>query len=52
MCLDLAGPGHVLFGSDYPMPADFTILHDLTNSLPADQSKAVRGDNALRLFNL
>lgn len=52
MCLDLAGAGHVLFGSDYPMPADFTILHDLTKSLPADQSKAVRGENALRLFNL
>ena len=52
MCLDLAGPDHVLFGSDYPMPADFGILHELTKSVPTDQSNAIRAGNAQRIFNL
>jgi aminocarboxymuconate-semialdehyde decarboxylase len=52
MCINLAGADHVLFGSDFPMPADFGILHDLTTALPDDQSKAIRGRNALRIFKL
>ena len=52
MCLELVGPDRVLFGTDYPMPADFSRLHELTNGSPADQREKVRGGNARRIFNL
>ena len=52
MCISLAGPEHVLFGSDYPCPADFERLHALTDSLPIDQRRAVKGGNAKRIFKL
>ncbi len=52
-CIDLAGPEHVLYGSDYPhvtgdMPGCLARVH----SLPVDQRKAILGENARRLFGI
>jgi aminocarboxymuconate-semialdehyde decarboxylase len=52
-CIDLAGPSHVLYGSDYPHQT-----HDLkgclarVDKLPKDQKEAIRGGNAQRLFGI
>ncbi len=52
LCVEMGGPAHVLFGTDYPHPADIPILMELADALPADQSRAIKGGNARRLFGL
>jgi aminocarboxymuconate-semialdehyde decarboxylase len=50
-CIDLAGPAHVLDGSDYPhQTGDMPGCLARVNALPQDQRGAVRGANAQRLF--
>jgi aminocarboxymuconate-semialdehyde decarboxylase len=50
-CIDLAGPSHVLYGSDYPhQTGDMPGCLARVNALPQDQREAVRGGNAQRLF--
>jgi aminocarboxymuconate-semialdehyde decarboxylase len=51
--ISVVGPDRVLFGTDWPHQ-----VHDVegslanTAALPADQRDAIRGTNALRLFDL
>ncbi|MDH5748775.1 MAG: amidohydrolase [Rhodospirillales bacterium] len=51
-CVALAGPEKILFGTDFPMPADIPKLYSIIDSRPEDQSNAIKGGNAVRLFNL
>ena len=52
-CLDLAGPDHVLYGSDYPhQTGDMVQCLAQVNDLPWDQRKRIAGANAQRLFGL
>ncbi|MCZ6604929.1 MAG: amidohydrolase family protein [Alphaproteobacteria bacterium] len=52
LCLEIAGPRNMLFGTDFPMPADIPKLHALIDRLPDDQAAAIKGGNAERIFNL
>ena len=47
----LAGPGRVLFGSDYPLLSPRRQLQRVTALLPGDVSEAVCGGNAEILFS-
>jgi predicted TIM-barrel fold metal-dependent hydrolase len=47
----LAEPGHVLFGSDYPLLSPRRQLQRLTALLPADVAHAVCGGNADKLLS-
>lgn len=50
-CIDLAGPSHVLYGSDYPhQTGDMTGCLARVDRLPKDQKEAIRGTNAQRVF--
>jgi aminocarboxymuconate-semialdehyde decarboxylase len=52
-CIDLAGPSHVLYGSDYPhQTGDMKGCLARVDSLPADQKEAIRCGNAKRLFGI
>ena len=52
-CLDLAGPGHVLFGSDYPHNiGDMRGCLARVDALAPTVRHAVRGANAAELFRL
>ena len=52
-CIDLAGPAHVLYGSDYPhQTGDMKGCLGRVDSLPKDQKEAIRCGNAQRLFGL
>ena len=51
-CLDLAGPQNVMFGTDFPMPADIPKLYSLIDRYPADQRDAIKAGNAQRIFGL
>ena len=48
--VDLAGPGRVLFGSDYPLLSPRRQLQRITALLPGDVAQAVCGGNAEFLF--
>ncbi len=52
LCIEMGGPERVLFGTDYPHPAEIPFLMAMVDDLPADQTAAVRGGNALRLIKL
>jgi len=53
LCLDVAGPGRVLYGSDYPHNiGDMSGCLARVDALPAGVSARVRGGNALELFGL
>lgn len=52
LCMDLGGPERVMFGTDYPHPTDISGILNRVRDLPGDQSKAVLGGNATRLFGL
>ena len=49
--VDLAGPGRVLFGSDYPLLSPRRQLQRVTALLPGDVVQAVCGGNAESLFS-
>lgn len=49
--LKFAGADRVLFGTDYPHPADIPKLKELVDGLPTDQSKQVYSGAAERIFN-
>lgn len=49
--VDLAGPGRVLFGSDYPLLSPRRQLQRLSALLPGDVAQAVCGGNAEFLFS-
>jgi aminocarboxymuconate-semialdehyde decarboxylase len=52
-CIDLAGAGHVLYGSDYPhQTGDMPGCLERVEALPPDQREAIRGRNAQALFRL
>ena len=52
-CLDIAGPGHVLYGSDFPhVTGLMKPLLAQVDSLPKDQRDQIRGKNAERIFKL
>jgi aminocarboxymuconate-semialdehyde decarboxylase len=52
-CIDLAGPGHVMYGSDYPhQTGDMKGCLARVDDLPPDQRDAIRGTNAQRVFGL
>ncbi len=50
--VDLAGPGRVIFGSDYPLLSPRRQLQRLLGQLPGDVAKQVCGGNAERLFRI
>lgn len=52
LCLELAGPQNVMFGTDFPMPADIPKLYSLIDRLPPDQQKAIKSGNAMSMFGL
>ncbi|MBT3904805.1 MAG: amidohydrolase [Rhodospirillaceae bacterium] len=52
LCLDLAGPGNIMFGTDYPMPYDIDKLYSIIDRLPGDQRDAIKGGNARKMFDL
>ncbi len=52
LCIDIAGPEKVLFGTDFPMPCDIPKLYDLIATRPADEAKAIKGGNAIKMFGL
>jgi aminocarboxymuconate-semialdehyde decarboxylase len=52
LCIELAGADAVMFGTDFPMPADIPKLHDISDSLPGKDASRVKGANAVQLFNL
>lgn len=52
LCVDIAGPEKVLFGTDFPMPNNIPRLHEIVDSRPPDEVKAIKGANAIRLFGL
>ncbi len=52
LCIEMGGPERVLFGTDYPHPAEIPFLMEMVDDLPAEQAAAVRGGNAMRLFKL
>lgn len=52
LCLEIAGPGRVMFGTDLPMPADVDRLYALVDRLPGDQAARIRSGNARELFGL
>lgn len=51
--ISVAGPDHVMFGTDWPHQ-----VHDIqgafanTQQLPPEQREAIRGGNALKVFNI
>ena len=52
-CVSCAGPGRVLYGSDYPHNiGDMSGCLARVDALPRDQADAIRGANARRIFNL
>jgi aminocarboxymuconate-semialdehyde decarboxylase len=52
-CIDLAGPSHVLYGSDYPhQTSDMPGILARVDALPKEQREAIRGGNAQRLFGI
>jgi aminocarboxymuconate-semialdehyde decarboxylase len=52
-CIDLAGPSHVMYGSDYPhQTGDMKGCLARVDALPPDQRDAIRGTNAQRVFGL
>ena len=53
MCVRVAGADRVMYGSDYPHNiGDMKGCRDRVDALPAEQARAVRSENALRIFNL
>ncbi|WP_436764246.1 amidohydrolase family protein [Streptosporangium sp. V21-05] len=53
--LEVTGPDHVLFGTDWPLAPEATVIHNIDNltafeNLTAEQLSAVEHDNALPLF--
>jgi len=53
LCLDVAGPDNVLYGSDYPHNiGDMVGCLARVNGLAADVAARVRDGNAKRIFNL
>jgi aminocarboxymuconate-semialdehyde decarboxylase len=52
LVIDIAGPEKVMFGTDLPMPADVSKLYALVDGSPADEATAIRGANAVRVFDL
>jgi aminocarboxymuconate-semialdehyde decarboxylase len=53
LCVDLAGPERVLYGSDYPHNVgDMAGCLARVDSLPARTAAAIRGANAERVFKL
>jgi aminocarboxymuconate-semialdehyde decarboxylase len=52
LCLEVSGPGKVMFGTDLPMGADVGALYAVVDRLPADQAAAIRAGNARDVFAL
>ena len=52
LCIDIAGPEKVLFGTDFPMPCDVPKLYNLIDSRPKDEVVAIKSSNAVKLFKL
>lgn len=52
LCLNLAGPQNIMFGTDFPMPADISKLKNLVERLPEDQITAIKNKNAATVFTL
>lgn len=53
MCIRVAGADRVMYGSDYPHNiGDMKGCRDRVDGLPAEQARAVRSENALRIFDL
>ena len=50
--VDLAGPGHVIFGSDYPLLSPRRQLQRILGQLPGDVAQEVCGGNAERLYRI
>ncbi len=52
LCIEIAGSENVLFGTDFPMPANIPKLYGLIDRLPSSQISAIKGKNAERIFQL
>jgi len=52
-CVEVGGADKVMYGSDYPHNiGDMRGCLSRVDALPFDQMKAVRGQNAMRIFNI
>ena len=52
MLVNFAGADRVMFGTDWPHPTDVTGIRHRLDALPSDQTTAIRGGNAERIFAL
>ncbi|MEE2745340.1 MAG: amidohydrolase family protein [Pseudomonadota bacterium] len=52
LCIDIAGYEKVLFGTDFPMPCDIPQLYEIIGSRSPEEEKAIKGQNAIKLFGL
>ena len=52
MLVNFAGPDRVMFGTDWPHPTDVPGIRGRLDALPSDQTAAIRGANAERIFPL
>jgi aminocarboxymuconate-semialdehyde decarboxylase len=52
LLIDIAGPDKVMFGTDFPMPQDIPKLYDILDGRPPVEVKAIKADNAIKLFGL
>ena len=52
LCIEMGGSRQVLFGTDYPHPTNIPFLMEIVDNLPNNESAAIKGGNAVNLFNL
>ena len=52
LLISVSGPGRVMFGTDFPMPADIPKLKAIIGTRPADEVDAILGGTARKMFNL
>ena len=53
LCVRVGGADRVMYGSDYPHNiGDMKGCRDRVDGLPAEQAEAIRGANAMRVFDL
>ena len=52
LCLEVSGPGKIMFGTDFPMPCDVPKLKELANGLSKKERDAIMSQTAMEVFGL
>ena len=52
LCLEVSGPGRIMFGTDFPMPCDVPRLKELASALSKKEADAVLSRTAMAVFGL